>query len=143
DQPVCYFIPDAHHAIPFTRLSNSPPYLYAPPSWFDARLESSDPMSDRPAKFFIWLNHGTIKYTIEPHYEDLWTITDRCNAVVNVHDRPQFGPNGTGNRCGGYGLPYYGLVTAIENTQTHDEMKYSYCTFGPALDCDPDVPANP
>ena len=57
--PRCYFIPDAHHAIPFIYDANVDRYI-APP-WFDALMSHNG--DDPPTEYYVWLNRQSIKYT--------------------------------------------------------------------------------
>jgi YD repeat-containing protein len=72
----CYFIPDAHHTIPFEfdPLSG----LYTAPARFRARLEhngewnkTTNRWTARPKRFWIYLHDGALTYTIRPIYEDV------------------------------------------------------------------------
>jgi hypothetical protein len=112
----CYFIPDAHHAIPFIKsASTADPHRYVAPPWFDAVLKASEAsdLEGRPTHFNLWLHGGAIQYTIEAHYEDMWL----AESGVSAHLPPNWGTNGEGHptNFGGYGIPHYGLVKKIED----------------------------
>ncbi len=150
----CYFIPDAHHAIPFTldpniRDENNNP-VYTAPDWFDAIMTYSGGIWDdnktewkdwavHPTEYYIWLNHNSIKYTFKPQYEDVWFDRDTnpnhsypyswIDAHVPPPDYsfiyPPPAPYSTWDS--GYGVPFYGLVTNISD-QHGNRMQYDYCT---------------
>lgn len=112
----CYFIPDAHHAIPFIYQTGTGNYVA--PSWFDARLDHNGTIntqtglwSNPPTEFYVWLNRGSVKYTIKAHYEDHWLDWDQeLYALVEVNDPPV--------KTSGFrpkGIPHYGLVTRIDD----------------------------
>ncbi|HVP13566.1 MAG TPA: hypothetical protein VMV94_20495, partial [Phycisphaerae bacterium] len=123
--PVCYFIPDAHHAVPFLKRDDG---RYEAPAWFDAALEPSTTDSQgRPTEFHVWLNHRSVKYTFRAIYEDLWEKSvfvpgEEKPYKVNVHlpmdpERPT---------QSGYGLPYYGVLTRIAD-RYGNRAEYDYC----------------
>ncbi|MCX6666360.1 MAG: Ig-like domain-containing protein, partial [Euryarchaeota archaeon] len=131
----CYFIPDAHHAIPFPFDENQGEYIAA--DGFDAILEhngtwnkTTNEWDIRPSEFTVWLNRRTVKYTITPIYEDLWNKTSGVPVGVNIHESED---------NGGYGVPYYGLVTGIAD-RLGNRIEYQYCDFekGPSPQDDPD-----
>jgi hypothetical protein len=74
---TCYFIPDAHHTVPFEYNADLNKYI-APP-WFDAILEhngtpnTQDPTAwdQPPTEFILWLQRGAVEYTFTAHYEDV------------------------------------------------------------------------
>jgi hypothetical protein len=123
----CYFIPDSHHAIPFEWVPGTQDYV-APP-WFDAILKHDGEIDTTspegawhrlPTRFYVWLHRGTVKYTITPHYEDLWDVYNddpEFERVVNVHESPE---------DGGQGFPYYGLVDSIED-RYGNAIRLHYC----------------
>ncbi len=137
DVPRCYFIPDAHHVIPFIWK----PSLgrYEAPGYFDAALTYTDDDpndSIPPQMFFVHLANGAITYTIEPHYEDLEAkYVDDPNSwdpndVFHVHSMPPLDDNQAKQLGGNYqtrGIPYYGLVTKIED-RLGNAVLYDYCT---------------
>jgi hypothetical protein len=156
----CYFIPDAHSAIPFIWDENTGNYT-APP-WFDAILlfEDDDRSDDiPPSKWYVWLNQKTIKYTFEPHYEDVPQnhVSDAlCKSGdgerslvpygssfdsygdnnVDVRDVSAHFNDGT-IRWDDYfswdwGIPYYGLVTKIED-HYGNRIEYNYTDFKQTL----------
>ena len=133
----CYFIPDAHHAIPFEWDDGTATYV-APP-WFDAILgyksegTSIDPETgdwiDPPTEFYVWLHGGTVKYTIKAHYEDVWEnrfdvseddVSEDIVQIVSAHESQE---------NGGYGIPYYGLVEKIED-RYGNQIRMHYCEAG-------------
>ena len=85
----CYFLPDAHHAIPFIWDNNTK--NYTAPAWFDAILtyeyENDDDQGNDipPSKWYVWLNQKTIKYAFEPHYEDI-PQNHWCNDSLYCND---------------------------------------------------------
>lgn len=132
--PVCYFVPDTHHSIPFiqqdtsTSGTNSPPD-YVAPEWFDAVLlydksdcewgdVDPDPSVIKmgwispPKEMKVYLHDRSVVYTIKMYYEDVDPIQ---------HLRPQIQANGEYSSqtftyyTYTYGVPYYGLVTSIED----------------------------
>ncbi|MEM9083243.1 MAG: hypothetical protein AAGB34_06560, partial [Planctomycetota bacterium] len=128
--PVCYFVPDAHHSIPFVQQSNSTaganvPPDYVAPDWFDAMLlydkdtcqwgdVDPDPNLERlgwivpPKEMKVYLHNRSVIYTIKMYYEDVDPIQ---------HRRPDIDANGDYAPVLeiNYGVPYYGLVTSIED----------------------------
>jgi len=132
DPPRCYFIPDAHHSIPFIKSSSTEyPNRYVAPPWFDAVLKAGpNNQQNKPASFELWLHGGAIKYTIEAHYEDMWLARDG----VRADERPNWvqGSQGLEN-IGGFGIPNYGLVKQIEDRYgnkvviTHCEQYQTDC----------------
>ncbi len=123
DSKRCYFIPDAHHAIPFRFDATTS--TYAAPPWFDAKMAATTDTSKmdvlgRPLEFYVWLQRGSIKYTISASYEDTWTRYDSDSAsYVDVH-QPR--------SSGGLGIPYLGFVTQIED-RNGNRAEYVYCDF--------------
>ncbi|MFN0131455.1 MAG: polymorphic toxin-type HINT domain-containing protein [Phycisphaerales bacterium] len=123
----CYFIPDAHHAIPFEMIdatvSTQPKYV-APPR-FDAVLSYDGGVWDTanlrwttpPTAWYVWLHNQSVKYTILPRYEDVgYTfIAGTPPQPVSMHDTFR-GPNlSQPVNPHGWGVPYYGLTTQIED----------------------------
>lgn len=113
---VSYFMPDAHRTIPFVFVAELGKYI-APPQ-FDATLEHNgtwismfddpnhpghpepgDPNEvdgghwhERPTEYTIWLYGGSVRYTVEPHYEDVYDMIvgedDQGNDIIrSAHDR--------------------------------------------------------
>ncbi|MHA7812613.1 MAG: endonuclease toxin domain-containing protein [Phycisphaerales bacterium] len=142
DEPAayCYFVPDAHHSIPFiqqTRVGSEPPD-YIAPQWFDAMLlydkEScewgdTDPDTNGlqpgwitpPKEVKVYLHNRSVIYTIKMYYEDVDPVQ---------HQRPIFGATGPYPDSGlgddiHYGVPYYGLVTRIED-KVGNRVEISY-----------------
>jgi len=125
----CYFIPDAHHQIPFeyneaiSKSKGRP--VYVAPYWFDAvldndgQVDSDGRLVKAPEYFYLWLNRRSIKYTIKAHYED---VPDWMHAAPScIYDWPA-------DLAGKYpgGVPYYGLVTQIEDRYGNRAV-YEYC----------------
>ncbi|MBN1490969.1 MAG: thrombospondin type 3 repeat-containing protein, partial [Phycisphaerae bacterium] len=148
DARVCYFIPDAHHAIPFVFDANTSSYV-APP-WFDGILghdgqldESTGAWITRPSEFYVWLHRRSIKYTFEAHYED---VSDADHAAAEDNCLTWLYPDTNPPYYGSFnwasppdwsslqGTPHYGIVTRIDD-QYGNRAEYSYCTAGPAWDC--------
>jgi YD repeat-containing protein len=114
----CYFIPDAHHEVPFIRHGTSE--NYACPPWFDGALSHNGGIVGAdgawevpPTEFYVWTHRRSIKYTFKPYYEDLWVENG-----VSVHSPPPTS----------YGLPFYALVTQIED-RYGNSIEYEYCDF--------------
>ncbi|NOT02275.1 MAG: hypothetical protein HOP29_16840, partial [Phycisphaerales bacterium] len=68
--PRCYFIPDAHHSIPF--IFDKSLGEYTAPPWFDAVLQHNGSFNTttfewttRPTQFYAWLQHGAVRYTFD------------------------------------------------------------------------------
>jgi len=141
DKKRCYLIPDSHHSIPF--LHDEFTDQYVAPSWFDAQLQPSTSVDGdgRPTHFHCWLNRKSIKYTFEAHYEDVWK---RDFNGVNAHEPPQIIANYPQEPVnnGGLGIPYYGLVTQIEDAYGN-RIEYDYCTFMQTEIGESDIPAGP
>jgi YD repeat-containing protein len=144
---ICYFIPDAHHAIPFHLERQNGSFVYIAPPWFDAQLdavggERSTTEPDKwvtfPTNWVVRLNGGAIKYTFKPYYNDLWTYVDSSapGGVVDVHDHPRNPIHR------GHGLPYYGIVTSIEDPYgNYVENIYSTPRRVPCADLDLSQPS--
>ncbi len=146
----CYFVPDAHHSIPFNWVPGTT--RYEAPPWFDAVLSYSDDgvmdpdtgtWSTMPEYFYVWLHRGAVKYTIKAIYEDLpWyeydTDDDADGLVVHMHAAPF--ETGDPPRPVGFGWPYYGITTQIED-RYGNTIRMHYCDFR-QTDCDnPDTAA--
>ncbi|MBL8880033.1 MAG: hypothetical protein JNG88_13010, partial [Phycisphaerales bacterium] len=144
---VCYFIPDAHHAVPFIKQSNGE---YVAPRWFDARLSHNS--ATPPTEYYVELAGGEIKYTFQAYRQDVppsqrYVPTEEC-AGGDCDDNYGFGPcyccnasHGTPEwRCvnspgttdytyqvdGPDGIPYYGLLTHIQDRNgNRAELEYS------------------
>ncbi len=128
DEVRCILIPDAHHSIPFTKSDTGGNVTYTAPSWYDAKLipSSQTDAAGRPLFFEAYLHRSSIKYTFEAHYEDLWTFQAPNDPTkYNAHDHPNMG---------GLGIPYYGLVTKIED-RYGNVVEYQYCR-NYQYDCD-------
>ncbi len=150
ERPRCYFMPDAHTSIPFRMIPNpvdpSKPRYVAPAS-LDAILDyendgvwnpTEGEWTTRPSKWYVWLNHRAVKYTIDPHYEDLGWYHDEGppERDVSLHEAP--GPTLTHVGALGYGagLPYYGFVKEIADRHgnriviEHTDFKQYGCGHG-------------
>ncbi|MCC6678160.1 MAG: hypothetical protein IT436_13545 [Phycisphaerales bacterium] len=138
---VCYFIPDAHHAIPFE--FNPENGQYTAPARFDARLdhngswEYDDTSAEydqgrwvtRPTKFWVYLQRGSLVYTITPVYEDVVTPENTLSIdppYVSAHTHPASGT--LADALERHGMPYYGLVDSIRDRNGNIAKMY-YCTF--------------
>ncbi|MFG0286065.1 MAG: hypothetical protein ACF8R7_16735, partial [Phycisphaerales bacterium JB039] len=124
----CALVLDAHHSIPFDRvvIDNIPRYVA--PAHFDAILDYEGGAVDSatgewtiyPSAFTVWLQQGAVKYTIVPVYED---VRQQSDPYMSAHTRPGFEigqPEA--------GVPYYGLVTRIED-RYGNYAALSYCGF--------------
>ncbi len=130
----CYFIPDAHHAIPFVMHHNDTTHpVYEAPARFDAVLSYEDgtwnpatqSWTTPPTKWFVWLQNQSVKYTIEPRYEDVG-YSMRAGVWASFHDAPPI--DRLPNTDTGWGIPYYGLVTQIaDRFGNHADIRY--CEF--------------
>ncbi len=127
----CYFIPDAHHSIPFERQMNTTTGLpdYVAPPEYDAKLSydtsggvqwnsSNSTWTTRPTTFHVWLNRARVHYTIQLASGDMPTLPSGHPAS----DRPtQYSdPNG-------FGLPRWGRVTRIED-RVGNYVLQDYCS---------------
>ena len=137
----CYFIPDAHYAIPFIYDENTG--NYTAPDWFDAILTyKDDNTSDDvpPSEWYIWLHRNSIKYTIKPYYEDVPMNTNDIDGLENYP--PEISAHYCNENMYGnqyfdteyaaigweWGVPYYGLVTEITDCYGN-RAEYDYCPF--------------
>lgn len=113
NETMSYLIMDMHHSIPFRKVGDA----YVAPSWFDGVMwhDGQDP----PTEYYVSLDRGAVTYHFSPRYEDVGTMPAGCanpNCIpgtcenaecqVNAHLPPSEG---------GYGSPYYGLLTRIED----------------------------
>ncbi|MCB9844664.1 MAG: AHH domain-containing protein [Phycisphaeraceae bacterium] len=155
--PRCYFMPDAHHAIPFVFSPDLGEYT-APPQ-FDAQLEHNgtwDPIAGswwewdgqdwidhRPTTFSVWLQNRSVRYTIQALYEDagVWGQDPETGYPISRRKPPAAtGPAHThpdGSRSG-IGTPYYGLCTSIDD-RYGNRVEIEYCGFR-QTGCDHDDP---
>ncbi|NUQ53615.1 MAG: hypothetical protein HUU19_13070, partial [Phycisphaerales bacterium] len=138
EMPRCYFVPDAHHAIPFTFDESN--QAYVAPQWIDARLDFaggdwdavSNAWTTPPTEYYVYLHAGAIKYTIKPLYrQDV--AYDTCNGTgFDLHNQPNVDRNLYNNdwnatpSVNGLGIPYLGLVTSIED-RNGNRIKIEYC----------------
>lgn len=141
----CYFIPDAHHAIPFDmRIGGDGMPIYEAPARFGAHLSYDkstaawdadmydaggvgvDPVggwSTLPPIVEVWMHHGAVKYTIAILPEDILEYDSDTGALD--HD-PSDRRNGESHR--GYGVPYIGLTLQIED-RYGNKIVNSFCGF--------------
>ncbi len=135
-QRVCYFIPDAHHAIPF--IDEAGTGEYTAPSWFDATLThdggkvNGDWGANRPTWFQVRTHRGALIYTFTPHYEDLWTPA-AGSLWPDPHAHPQDPqyppPDPQADRYEQpFGLPYYAVVNEIRDNYGN-RVEYTYGPF--------------
>lgn len=145
----CYFIPDAHHAIPFIMqefpLPGAKPVYVAPPR-FDAVLSyeggewdvPNERWSVPPTTWYVWMHGGAVKYTFKPRYEDVgYTNIGGSPGWRSHHEAPDYALSLP--QQGGSGIPYYGLATRIED-RFGNRIDINYCEFrqhdcGGALGC--------
>jgi hypothetical protein len=128
----CYFIPDAHHAIPF--IFDEIYGEYVAPPHCDAYLRhNGDGYFDDIAKEWVWnqrpsvfrvsLHDGAIHYTIRAIYGDVYPgyLTDGYSDNATPD---------TGNPSGyvSPGAPYWGLVERIDDA-FGNSIDIEYCTF--------------
>jgi hypothetical protein len=119
--PVCYFAPDAHHSIPFIQQggseSTSPDYVA--PAWFDAMLlyDKSRTVWDPavgwirpPEEMKLYMHDNSVVYTIKMYYEDVDPLHHQRPALQEDGSRLDPDENSS------HGVPYYGLVTSIEDS---------------------------
>ncbi|HOW73396.1 MAG TPA: thrombospondin type 3 repeat-containing protein [Phycisphaerae bacterium] len=122
----CYFIPDAHHAIPFEW--NGGAGRYEAPAWFDATLTCKGAFNNdatKPAEFQVQLHRGALTYTIRPLYEDDWQIPVPPDQTVSVHAPPSEG---------GRGFPYIGIVDRIQD-RYGNAVEMVYCDNSRPFTC--------
>ncbi len=151
----CIFIPDAHHSIPFfqvdTSVAEPRDMQYEAPPRFDATLSHSDATPDPPdgvldsgrwaldadgallgpSEWYVWLHNHSVKYTIEPVYDALPLVSDDLDpSVHSLHEIPSdyLSPDTTVEWAAreAYGLPFYGLVTSIED-RLGNRVEVTYC----------------
>lgn len=114
----CYFIPDAHHSIPFVFDQSSGTYT-APP-WCDAVLSHDGALApdgswlQRPTTFTLWLYRGALRYTIQMIYDDV---------PEEYHQQPP--PVGSTYAIP-KGIPHYGIVTHLRDRHGNS-VEYYYC----------------
>lgn len=123
----CYFIPDAHHAIPFDLLEDTPEGRYEAPPRFGASLHqiggqwnpAARDWTTPPTHYTVHLYGGAVKYTFKVYREDV-PSNFLGSPVVSLHVRPPTQPDHnplSGLQPGmGAGIPYYGLLETIEDT---------------------------
>ncbi len=111
-----YFIPDAHHAIPFELDEQTG--LYLPQPRFRATLthdgtwnSGAGAWGTRPTTMTVSLYDGAVRYTIAPSWEDVGRY-ETDGGVRSGHERPdlQFAPDGAPA-----GTRYLGIVKRIED----------------------------
>jgi len=142
--PVCYFVPDAHHSIPFvqqdrsTTGANVPPD-YVAPDWFDAMLlynkeacewGDTDPDKDGdqlgwivpPAEMKVYLHDRSVIYTIKMYYEDVDPVQHQ-RPRIDEYGAHQLDPEPENKIYSG--VPYYGLVNSIKD-KSGNEIRVNY-----------------
>ncbi len=156
----CYFIPDAHHAIPFVFDSNAgTDGAYVAPAWMDATLDHNGVLRNgewelMPTEYYIWLQSGNIKYTVQPKYEHMYAGPPDSNRITHMgacaYAQLYPGLSVIQAACdddsiraetnlwaiNGYlsihtmqlGSPYLGLVTEIQD-RNGNSIEYSYCDY--------------
>ena len=140
---ISYLIPDANHAIPF--IYDDVTKAYTAPDYYDAVMAYSNatiPSTNVPMYYYVWLNHGTIKYTFKSFCEDVWIRKDPDGNYHQANEPwiPDTNNYGYSDNYGGYGMPYYGLVTNITD-RYGNRMEYEYATMRQYDDNDwPDTP---
>ena len=167
DDVRCYFIPDAHHMIPFTYVRGTNPRQYTAPSWFDAILLHNGNATNKATEFYVWLNRKTIKYTFEvheedtevqylgdqaafypsygeiifSHYEELFNVyIDSHNPLPDRLVPPNYEHYAKPSQPGeGWGVPFYGVVAKIED-KYGNTVEYEYCDFHQYACDDPSTP---
>jgi hypothetical protein len=114
-QPRCYFIPDAHHAVPFersaTQLIDGRP-IYVAPGQFDAMMVVRDGVWDAtlgawtqvPTRADVWLYGRSVRYSISIQAD---RDVPRLANGTSLHEQPS---SATDVR---EGTPYLGLVDEI------------------------------
>jgi|GEM_PF-1543123 len=143
----CYFVPDAHHAIPFDMRIVDPggeddPYpVYEAPARFGAHMSYEGGIWDEnmyatgvggweeiPELVYVWLNDGAVKYTIAVLYEDVPALPNKGGSSF---------PNGTANWPAeqtlydtnqAFGVPFIGLTLQIED-RYGNRIVNEYCGF--------------
>lgn len=147
----CYFIVDAHHAIPFELKGSEGNWAYVAPPWFDAIMSHNGTLDEngnwatggggahlRPTEFYVYLHRKSIKYTIKAYYEDHFLADANSGQSWPIHDRlPDYVP-GTSDENSfrlyiPNGIPYYGLTTSIADRYGHIvDIEYCSQTRSPA-----------
>jgi len=134
---TCYFIPDAHHAVPFIYDDNLDPPAYVPPPWFDAVLGhngtpgENGTWEERPTEFYVWTHRKSVKYTFEPVW-DLYTAPEAAgDNCTSAHDPPS---------VGGAGIPHLALLRQLSD-RYGNRVEFEYCApeAGEWTVCDNDV----
>jgi len=137
--PRCIFSLDAHQSIPFTRQvspatgGNAGGFNvdYIAPEWFDAILlhsggewnGASNSWSVYPDEFKVILNKRSVIYTIKPYYEDVAPFEHQLPSTYPYDNRFFIQQGETG--YSGSGVPYYGLVTEVQD-RSGNRVEYSY-----------------
>ncbi len=141
--PRCLFALDAHHSIPFIRQVSASPngggnagdynVDYVAPEWFDAILlhyggEWDGPnkrWKTYPSEFKVILNKRSVTYTIKPYYEDVDPAEHFVPDVYEAENLFYAVSSQTGYGDPGQGVPYYGLVTEVQD-RAGNRVVYSY-----------------
>lgn len=142
----CYFIPDAHHAIPFDMRivgdEGSEYPVYEAPARFGAHMTYEGGVWDNdlyatgvggwtelPELVYVWLNDGAVKYTIAVLYEDVPALPDlndpTSGTYANAHWRPDQAWSDSNQS---FGVPFIGLTLQIED-RYGNRIVNEYCGF--------------
>lgn len=118
---VCYFIPDAHHSIPFVRVveSGEPRPRYVAPPHIDAMMTVDDGTFDQqtgewtvfPSTVSIWLHSRTVRYQVQIQKNADGSLADVPVAEdgISLHASP------ASTTARGTGMPGWGRVERIED----------------------------
>lgn len=139
----CYFVPDAHHSIPFertTQLDESGRPLYVAPPQFDAMMlvrdgvwsVSEQSWTTLPTRVDVWLHGRSVRYSIRVIPENVpHTFTNGYEPLINKHLQP-WGESGPS-----LGIPYLGLCDEISdrygNRAVFEFTPQTYKQFGGEL----------
>lgn len=140
-----YFIPDAHHAIPFDMYVDAGGMpRYEAPARFGASLTYNKTDADwdptlndglggwatLPHSFTVWLYNGAVKYTIVPVYEDVrkWADQSPAYSAGSAHQHPSAVSSTTWQDEQRLGVPYLGLTVQIED-RYGNRIVNEYCGF--------------
>lgn len=85
----CYFLPDAHHAVPFVLQGYSPqsqePRVYTAPPRFGMVLGHNGQgtvgggWTQKPTEWYIWTHQRSLRYTFKPVYDDVGQMSQLSN----------------------------------------------------------------
>ncbi len=130
----CYFVVDSHHSVPFKfdTLNGA----YVAPARFGALMShngawnpSTQQWTTAPSEFYVWLDQQTSRYTFKAYREDVPHVSDGLGGWISLHNPPLPNEpviNGLYGR--GVGIPYYGLLTRIDDRFGH-QVRIHYCGF--------------